>query len=194
MKYIIPASLIALLGVFSYKEAKAGKGTLKNEPDVLLILGCRVKGEKAEPTLQMRIDKAAEFLSEHKNTIAIACGGIVHKDQFKSEAQVIFEELTAKGIEKDRIILEDKSLTTVENFVNARKIMSDMGYGKESEIAILSSEFHLMRAKIIGDRCGVEAETVAAPSPKNEKIKNYVRELFAFPLAYTETKGVKKNG
>lgn len=194
MKYIVPAFLFALLGVFSYKEAIASKGTLKNEPDVLLILGCRVRGEKAEPTLQMRIEKAAEFLNEHKNTIAIACGGIVHKDQKKSEAQVIFEELTAKGIEKERIILEDKSLTTVQNFINAKKIMADTELSQNGVIAILSSEFHLMRARIIGERCGVKAETVAAPSPKNEKIKNYVRELFAFPLAYTDTKGVKKNG
>lgn len=188
MKYIIPASLVALLGVFAYKESKASKGCVDGEPDILLILGCRVRGEKAELTLQMRIDKAAEYLNEHKNTVAIACGGIVHKDQFKSEAQVIFDELTAKGIEKERIILEDKSLTTVQNFINAKKIMTDINLKDQSKIAILSSDFHLMRAKTISKRCGIQAGTVAAPSPKKEKVKNYVRELFAYPTAYRSEK------
>lgn len=193
MKYIAlgGTALIFGLSAFAYKEHKASKGTLKSEADILLILGCRVRGNEAEPTLQMRIDRAAEYLKENKNTIAIACGGIVHKDQFRSEAQVISDKLLSKGIEKERVILEDKSRTTVENFINAKKIMADMGFDTKAKVAMLSSEFHLMRARVIAERCGLAVETLPAPSPKKEKIKNYVRELFAFPMAYTQTKGVK---
>lgn len=183
--------LIILLTVFAFKEAKASKGTVQSAPDVLLVLGCRVRGYKAEPTLQMRIDRAAEYLTENKATVAIVCGGIVHKDQFKSEAQVMMEELTSKGVERERIILEDQSLTTVQNFLNAKKIMADLGMKSDSKVAVLSSEFHLMRVKVIAERCGLKAETLAAPSPKKERTKNYIRELFAFPITYYDMKGVK---
>lgn len=186
----IGAVLAGVAAVFAACEAKASKGNLSGEPDVLLILGCRVRGEEAEETLAMRIEKAAEFLRENKNTLAVACGGIVHKDQFKSEAEVIYEGLIKRGIEKERIILEDKSKTTAQNFINAQKLI-DL---ENRRVAFLSSEFHLMRADMIAKRCGVSCSTVAAPSPKKLLIKNYVREFWAVPLILKDTKGVNKNG
>ncbi len=188
MIYIIVAFLliVALVCFFAFKQSKASKGTLKDKADVLLVLGCRVRGEKAEPTLQMRIEKAAQYLMENKDTLAILCGGIVHKDQFRSEAQVMADELFAKGIEKERLILEGKSLTTVQNFINAKKIMSDMGFSEKAKVGVLSSEFHLMRVKMIADKCDFPCQTLAAPSPENERAKNYVREFFAWPITYKD--------
>ncbi len=188
MIYIIIALLllVVLICFFAFKEAEASKGTLTGKADVLLVLGCRVRGEKAEPTLQMRIDRAAEYLSENKNTTAILCGGIVHKDQLISEAQVMRDELISKGIEKERLIIEDKSLTTVQNFMNAKKIMADMGFPEKTAVGVLSSEFHLMRVKMIADKCDFPCETLAAPSPKKERAKNYIREFFAWPVTYKD--------
>lgn len=178
--------ITVLVCFFAFKEAKASKGTLKAEAEVLLVLGCRVRGEKAEPTLHMRIEKAAEYLNENKDTIAILCGGIVHKDQFKSEAQVMADCLCSMGIEKERLLLEDKSLTTVQNFINAKKIMADTGVSETAMVGVLSSEFHLMRVKMIADKCDFPCETLAAPSPKKERAKNYIREFFAWPITYKD--------
>ncbi len=181
--------VIALVAVFAICEMKASRGNTKAPPDILLILGCRVRGTKAEETLMLRIEKAAEYLNENRGTLAVACGGIVHKDQFVSEAQVIKEELIKRGIEPERIIPEDKSKTTAQNFINAKRIVDTDG----KTMAFLSSEFHLMRASMIAKRCRVSCSTLAAPSPKNLLLKNYLREFFAIPLIITDTKGVKKN-
>ncbi|MGN1442253.1 MAG: YdcF family protein [Acutalibacteraceae bacterium] len=179
----------AAVGAFFACEAYESKGNLDCEPDFLLILGCRVKGNEPEPTLRMRTGKAAEFLSEHKNTIAICCGGIVHDDQTKSEAEAIRDGLIEAGIEESRILLEDKSTTTKENFSNAKKIIDAMKLQSEPRIAFLSSEFHLMRSLYIAKRTGVRVKSVAAPSPKEQKIKNYIRELLVFPATIIETAG-----
>ena len=186
----VGAIIACTAAAFILSESVASKGNLKGEPDVLLVLGCRVRSEKAEETLEMRIERAAEFLKENKNTVAVACGGIVHKDQFRSEAEVIYEGLTERGIEKERIILEDKSKTTAQNFINAQKLL-DL---ENKRVAFLSSEFHLMRASMIAKRCSLECSTVAAPSPKRLLFKNYLREFWAIPLILNDTKGVKKNG
>lgn len=172
---------LAVLGiaVFAVAEIKASKGNTVEAPDMLLILGCRVRGDTAEQTLEMRIEAAAEYLKENKNVIVIACGGIVHDDQTKSEAEVIYEGLVARGVESERIILEDKSTTTKENFLNAKKILADMG--ENLKVAMLSSEFHLLRASLLAKKCGLPVTTVAAPSPRELKLKNYVREFFCFP-------------
>ena len=176
-KLLIPVAAGILS--FTAAEMKASKGNATETPDVLLILGCRVRGETPEETLQMRIDAAAEYLNKNKNVIAIACGGIVHEDQYKSEAQAISESLVAQGVEIERIILEDKSTTTQENFRNAIEILNKMSDGK-LEVAILSSEHHLLRASLLAKKCGLEVKTVPAPSPKKLLLKNYARELICF--------------
>ena len=177
---IIIAILISVvllsLFYFLFCAIKHSKGTASEAPDVLLILGCRVRGEKAEETLQMRIDAAAEYLKKNPRVIAIPCGGIVHKDQFKSEAAVITESLVEKGISPQRIIPEDKSKTTVENFINAKAIIDSLNKENTPDMAFLSSEFHLYRANKIAKKQGFDMKTVAAPSPKNLKVKNFLRE------------------
>ncbi len=178
MEYFLYAlTCVLLFSVFAFilAELKAYKGNAEGKKDFLFILGCRVRGNEAEETLRMRAEKAAEYLKEHPETVAIACGGIVHDDQNISEAQAIEEILISKGIEKERIIREDKSTTTVENFKNAKKIIG----GENCTLALLSSDFHLMRANLIAKKAGLSCQTVSAPSPKKEKIKNYIREFFA---------------
>lgn len=175
--YALPVLFLSAVFAFIMAEVKAHKGNAVGEKDFLLILGCRVRGDEAEETLRMRAVKAAEYLREHPCTVAIACGGIVHDDQNISEAQAIEEILISEGTEKGRIIREDKSTTTVENFKNAKKIIGDAA---DRKIALLSSDFHLMRAKLIAKKAGLDCQTVSAPSPKNEKAKNYIREFFAF--------------
>jgi len=176
---------------FSLKEAKASKGNADGEMDYLLVLGYRLENDEAAPALKMRCAKAAEYLTEHKNTVAIVCGGITGKTQTKSEAQVMKELLVANGIEEERIILEDKSKTTAENFYNAKKIMGETG---NSKIALLSSERHLLRAGVLAKKCGINAQTVAAPSPSGAKISGYIKEFFVFPFIFRNLKEAEKNG
>lgn len=184
-KFAVFGTLTAALtaGAFSVCEARSSRGNNLWEPDFLLILGCRVKGDEPQETLVTRIDAAAKYLEEHKNVIAICCGGIVHADQTKSEAQAIFEGLSERGIDTERLILEDKSQTTAENFVNAKKIIDSYKSVKPPKIAFLSSEFHLLRASIIGRKAGVDASSIPAPSPKKTRLKNYIREFIVFPEA-----------
>jgi len=172
---------VSLGATFAALEMKASRGRCLCPPDVLLILGCRVRGTEPEPMLRMRAERAAQFLKQHPACTAVCCGGIVHDDQQKSEAQAIREILLQSGISDSRILLEDQSQTTFENFVNAKRLLKEHGV-RADNVAFLSSDFHLLRASLIGRLAGVHAATVAAPSPKNEKCKNYLREALVFPL------------
>lgn len=187
------AAFTGLCAGFAACEAAAKNGNLSGEPDFLLILGCRVKGDTPEEMLRLRAEAAAKFLNGHKNVRAICCGGIVHDDQTKSEAQAIKEILLQNGIESERIFLEDKSQTTFENFVNAKKLIDSLKPEKEPEIAFISSEFHLMRASVIASLVGVKASSVPAPSPKKGRALFYVYEGLVFPLLYREYLGKHTN-
>lgn len=148
------------------------------QADYLIILGCRVKGREPERTLIMRIESAAEYLLEHPRAVAVACGGIVHSDQDVSEAQAIHDGLVRLGVESERIVLENKSKTTVENFVNAKKIIEALEKGKDRKatLAFLSSDFHIQRASMIAKQCGIDAFAVSADSPPELLTKNKLRE------------------
>lgn len=195
MKTALKTALLSIatipVSTFIVKEAKASKGNSTGEKDYLLILGYRLNGNEADPVLKMRCAKAAEYLTEHKNTVAILCGGITGKNQTRSEAEAMKELLTANGIEESRLILEDKSKTTAENFYNAKKLMEK---STNPKVALLSSERHLLRASVLAKKCGIDAETVAAPSPSGAKIRGYVKEFFVFPFIFQNLKEAEKNG
>lgn len=176
---------------FGIAEAIASKGMGSPEADYLLILGHALENNAPSPVLIKRCEKAAEYLKEHKNTVAIACGGITGREQTVSEAQVIKELLTAKGIEEERIILEDKSTTTAENFYNAKKLMDET---EGARIALLSSSYHLLRARTLAKICGIDAKTVSAPTPKNVCARCFAKEFFAFPFMFMNLKEAEKNG
>ena len=157
--------------------------------DYLLILGYRLKDNVPEPMLKMRCARAAEYLSKNKSTVAIACGGKTGKTQTVSEAEVVKQLLVSNGIEENRIILEDKSTTTAENFINAMRIIGDCN---EKRVALLSSDHHLLRANTLARLCGLKASTVAAPTPSELRIISYVREFFVFPFIFSNIKGGMK--
>ena len=150
--------------------------------EYLLILGGDIYGaDTPSPQLLERMKTAAVYLNGHKNTIAIPCGGCFRELQKKSEAQVIADYLMANGVEADRIILEDKSTTTIENFLFAKKILEDRtGKSvKELNLGFLSSSYHIFRASLIGKDCGFgNTKKVTAPTP-GEAAKRYAREYFA---------------
>ncbi len=182
---LLGAAAAVSAAAFAALEAKAGRGTCTGDVDVLLVLGCRVRGDRAEEMLRLRAETAADELLAHPKTLCIPCGGIVHADQTKSEAEAIREILLSRGVGEERILLEDRSQTTLENFLNAKKLIAGLGLNAP-RVAFLSSEFHLLRAMQIAKLAGLSCEALPAPSPKKDRVKNYLREAAVFPLLLAE--------
>ncbi len=173
---------------------KGAKGNTETAPDYLMILGYRILNNTIDATLRSRIDAAAEYLLKNPGVKAIPCGGITQKGQKRPEAHVIADELMKKGVERERIILEDKSKTTEENFLNAKTIIDGLNNADTKKTAFLSSELHLYRAGRLAKEIGFAVTSLPAESPSGVKVKNYVRE--ALILMYMDAKklGGKKNG
>ena len=110
--FLFPFIIIQLLTISEMKKEKDGKD---KKVDYVVVLGGRVRGEKPSRSLYKRIEKAAEYLKEHENIKVVASGG-KGKGEEISEAEAIKRELVKLGIFENRIITEDKSVNTVENF------------------------------------------------------------------------------
>ena len=73
--------------------------------------------------------------------------------------------LTAHGIDSARIVQEDRSRTTRENLENSFAILRARGGDPADGVGIVTSEYHLYRAKRMArslgaDPAGIAAETV----------------------------------
>lgn len=147
--------------------------------DYLILLGAGVIGEEPSPILQYRINQAHAYLTAHPDTVCIVTGG-KGDDENISEAQCMFNALTDMGIAPERIWLEERATSTVENFKYSLSLLKEKTGGIPGSIGVLSSEFHLFRASLIARANGLEPIFIAAGTEKPVVRINYtLREIFA---------------
>lgn len=162
-------SLPILLGVESQPETPC---------DYLIVLGAGVDGDTPSPILQDRINAAYAYLTKHPDTVCIVTGG-KGDDENLSEAQCMFDHLTAMGIVPERIWMENQATSTVENFKYSIALMQEKTGGIPKSVGVLSNEFHLFRASMIAGDQGLNPIFIAAPtSDALTRIYYTVREIF----------------
>ncbi len=133
------------------------------EADVLLVLGARVYPDgNPSLTLAGRLDAAAVFLQTHPQTIAVLCGGQGSNEPC-TEASAMRTYLLGKGIADERLLLEQVSNNTITNIANAKALL-DMRM-KTYHTAVISSDFHLARARRLLLHAGLDAWAIPAPTP-----------------------------
>ena len=147
----------------------------REDTEYLIILGAQVRGDTPSLSLQARIDTAGEYLKEHPSVKAICSGG-QGPGENKTEAQAIFDELVAAGIEPARLALEDTSTTTRENL----RFCLDSLPSKDCPVALVTNGFHCYRAGVIAQKTGY---TNVSLLPANHFLATtphyYMREFFA---------------
>ena len=157
----------------------AGSRTeLKGDPQVVVVLGAQVKQSGPAALLRDRLDIATEYLKEHPELPVVVSGG-QGRDEPTTEALAMRDYLAARGIEEERIWMEDESHNTSENLLNTRALLAGKGYDMENtHLLVVSNGFHLTRVRMLAERYGLEISTLAAPATDlPAKVSSYVREL-----------------
>ena len=129
--------------------------------DYLLVLGAQIYADRPSATLASRLDTAADFLEAHPDTQAILCGG-QGDDEPMTESHMMARYLTETcGIDPARLLIEDRSRNTIQNIANAKDAFSL----ENDRCAVLTSEFHLARARRLMAHAGLDPVGVPAPTP-----------------------------
>ena len=149
--------------------------------DAIVVLGAGVNGERPSLSLQTRIDKAEEYLVQHPEIVAVLSGGRGPGEDI-TEAEAMYRALTANGISKSRLILEENSTSTAENFSESKLLLEAHGVDTEAAvIGVVSNDFHMLRAKYIAGQEGLRTVSIPAKLPWLWlEVNYYVREAFAF--------------
>ena len=183
VKRIILCILLIGTVLFSLLEVRIVSYSMKQpEPgaDYVILLGSGVTETGPSIDFMARIKAAEKYLKENPESMVIVTGAQGSNEPV-SEASAAIEQLVSMGIDSDRIILEDQSYTTLQNLQNSRKLIEKESRNAEDcSIVIVSSAFHLYRARYIAEQIGFRSiSCLGSHGLRILDPQYYAREFFA---------------
>ena len=147
----------------------------------VIVLGSGTVAGKPTPTLAKRLDAAVPIIKAQPQALVVTSGGIGF-GRTRSEADIMATYLNAThSVPLDRILQEGKSTSTQENLANSHFILNEQGIDLTAPIAIVTSDFHTIRAASIARHQGYQQPVmVASTTPLSVRYNAWFREYFAF--------------
>lgn len=170
-------ALCLCIGCATLSKIVAKSRPSDSKTEYIIVLGCRVYSDKPGIFLTKRINAAYDYLIKNPESKAILSGGQGEGEDI-SEAQCMFNTLTEKGIEPSRLIIEDQSSSTLENFQKSIEQMNDKNI-KLEEITVITNDYHEYRASKFAEKCGLKAYSYPAKTPWDGYLPFAVREVYA---------------
>ncbi len=149
----------------------------KKNLDYVIVLGARVKEHTVSNSLKKRLDKAIEYAQENPDTILVLSGGRGPGEDV-SEAEVMRQYLEYNGVRPEQLLIEDRSVSTVENIAYSKVVIEEhrnrdkkelvpltrrttsvpyaIAPDKPLEIGVLTSNFHIYRARLTAEKWGFD--------------------------------------
>ena len=149
------------------------------ECEYIVVLGAGVNGTVPSLSLWERICAARDYLTAHPDTVAVLSGGQGSGEAI-TEAACIYRELTDMGIDPSRLLLEERSTSTIENLRFSMDIVETATGKRPTAIGIVSSEYHLFRATLFARELGLDAHGIPAKTSwVTLRLNYYLREIAA---------------
>ena len=175
---------VIVFAVFEIPVARTDTGA---HPNAIIVLGAGVNGSTPSLSMCNRLDAALDYLGANPDALAVVSGGQGEGEDI-TEARAMADYLTAHGIDSTRIVQEDQSRTTRDNLENSFAILRARGYDPADGVGIVTSEYHLYRAKRMARALGAEPVGIAAETTlPSMRINYFIREAFA--AAYMQLAG-----
>lgn len=193
LRRILLALLALALAVFALLEGIVLAGSRtdiaqgEGAPEIMVIFGCQVKENGPSALLRDRLDTALAYLEDHPDMTVVVSGG-QGPDEPVSEAQCMYDYLTAHGVDGERIVLEDRSSNTWENIQYTLELFQSGEVEGSSKFLAVSNGFHLARIRMLWEReweGTYTLSTLAAPSSHlPSSLSMYLREPVALAKSW----------
>ncbi|SDM96903.1 YdcF family protein [Allokutzneria albata] len=148
----------------------------RGRADFIVVLGAGLKGDEVPAQLAGRLDKAREVAAASPDATIIVSGGR-GPGASVSEARAMADYLIARGVPEERIVLEEKSRTTLQNLLFSGEIMAERRPGYQC--VVVTSNYHVLRAAAFARRAGVTGHVVGAPIARYFWPSAFLREFVA---------------
>jgi len=176
---VFAASFLIVEGIIlSNMRGKASA----NETEYLVILGCQVNGSLASLPLLRRGFNAVNYLKRHENVKAVITGGQGPREDI-TEAEAMGRLLAENDIGGERILIEDKSKSTIENL----KFADELYDLRERNIVIVTSDYHMFRSLSIAKKLGYQNVSGLAARSQLSVLPAYLLREYAAVMYYALT-------
>ena len=157
---------------------KNARGDKDCDKKYVVVLGAAVHGDVPSLALTHRLEGAYAYLKEHPDSVAILSGGQGAGENM-SEAECMYFWLCSNGIPAERLIMESESGSTSENLDNSFRIIRELGDEPDGNTVLISSSYHLFRAKCLAKLKGAEVCTLPGnPGYPVYMLNCFIREAF----------------
>ena len=180
----IAAVIVLVAGALAFGVIEApivadARTDAPDDVEYLVVLGAGLHGDVPSLSLTDRLEGALSWLEAHPGCVAVVSGG-QGPGETMTEGEAMGVWLEARGVSPERIIVEDRATRTLENLEYSFELIRERGGEPDGNCAIVTSEYHLYRAKALAERVGVECYGVAAHTSWPTLMLNYfIREGFA---------------
>lgn len=168
---------LVVVGITEGIVIKASFGDPDEQCQYMVVLGAKVREDGPSVSLWDRIHAAYDYMTAHPEVTAVVSGG-QGADEPMTEAQCMYEELVKLGIDPSRIWMEGEATSTWENLHFSLDLIEEKTGQRPNRIGLLSSEYHLFRAGLFADACGVDAVGIPARTSRlSQRINHFMREV-----------------
>lgn len=144
----------------------------ENDPNVIVVLGAQVRTDGPSRVLRYRLDTAYDYLEAHPEVICVVSGGQGYNEP-EPEAEGMARYLTERGIDSERILIENQSENTVQNLQLSAALLDPA----TDRVAVVTNNFHVYRSLALARGAGYQnVSGIAAPSDLFYLPNNMLRE------------------
>lgn len=142
---VIALGIVVILSFGTFLAVYGGRDTADYTEQTVIVLGCGIRGERVSVGLAKRLDKAVEYHEKNTEAMIIVSGGQGPQEDI-SEALAMKRYLVDKGVPEEKIIMEDKSTSTIENFKFSYDIMFEKNLPSHYSVVFVTNAYHVYRA------------------------------------------------
>lgn len=149
--------------------------------DFIIVPGAALRDAEPSPILAARLDRALELWRADGCRGRIIVSGGQGPDECVSEASAMRAYLQAHDVPSGCILEEPRSTTTYENMRFSLALLERQNVAaRNAAVAVVSTDYHLVRCMHYARRCGAPVVGVGASSAGRQWSRGYLREVAAF--------------
>ncbi|GFI47855.1 hypothetical protein IMSAGC019_03181 [Lachnospiraceae bacterium] len=147
----------------------------RRKADYIVVLGSGIIGERVTPLLAARIERGIELLGYNPGAVLIMSGGQGPGEDIP-ESQAMAAYAIGKGVGREKIITEEKSVSTQENLLFSKELMEK----PKPRIIIVTTAYHVFRALILAKKQGIKCTGYGSKTKWYFTLNALIREFAGY--------------
>lgn len=179
LKWVFWAGCLLTAAIVLFIGVKSSTNPPDGSEKSIVVLGAGLRGTQVSGVLARRLDAAYDYYEKHPEMTIIVTGGQGMQEAIP-EAKAMLAYLVDKGVPAEKILMEDKSVSTEENFLFAKPILEQHGISADAPMVFVTNNFHCYRSEQYAKDAGfTNVRAIPASIDLSSVLPCYLREVLA---------------